>query len=296
MRKITLLITLVASSNSFYGMEMAQQEAVRRFVYPNDPRIVVIQDDIYNRRTKNADVTIVGETEQILLKKPGLAIIPIIGAMHFTEGNSVMVKKKVLAQHFDYSYGLNNDSAAIVVDGEQFIIQNLRSHTEQKKMDGKLLFIKEPQLLRAKVNDKKIVAGQYVYNKTLDTVAPYSSQLEVCQYVGMEAFQEAIKDLERCYEAIFEHIHQFYSREIKSIALPQLSAALGIPAYSAAYVALASAIKFIMRSPNKDKYDCIEFVVDRSEEFDIYKSILRGYARLHQGDEGQASNKKEDCS
>lgn len=275
MKKIMLSIMLVISINGVYGMEV-RRETVKTFVCPIFPKIIVVQDDIYDRRTPNADITIVGETEQIVqLKNAELYPSPLIGCMQLN-CKSIMKRSKVFTQYFDPSYeGNSKDSAAIIVDGERFIITNLRKHVEKKKMEDRCLIVREPQVWYVPSKDDLSVDNQYVYMREFRGKGVYN---ESHTYKGSEAIEEAVKDLRSCYKSVLIMSHDFFTKEntARSLALPQLSVSLGIPAYRAAHVAVTSVIEFLKQ--NKDTYGLIEFVVLGLEDFNLYKNLLIEHA------------------
>jgi O-acetyl-ADP-ribose deacetylase (regulator of RNase III) len=254
-----------------YGMEMAQQ--IKTFTCKN-PKIVVVLDDIYNRRGKNADLTIVGEGEQLKLKNLDLQPCFLVGAMNLNE-NSIMVKTPAFARIFASFGGCDDNSATTIIDGETFIIRDVHTHVKRKTFDNRLLIIKEPFFLREPFD-------RYTYHKTLNEFASrYSNALATAEYTGTKALQEALKDLRLCYLSVLQNMYG----SSKSLAFPQLGVALGLPAYSAADVAVKSVLEFMANDEHKDAYDLIEFVVNRKEDFNIYTSLLRDLVGCEEGSE-----------
>lgn len=272
MKKIIFSIAFMFNGNGIYGMETVP--TVKVFRHKKFPQITVFQDDIY-RRTKNADITVVGESEQIKLKKPGLVASPCVGCMSFSIDNCIMRRNKVFARYFD-SYGLDDDSATIIVDGQQFVIKDVDSHTEHIKMDNKLILVREPQLFRASSAESPDLP--YMYRKTASRpeIKRYSSTLPTIKYTGYKAIEEMLNDLAICYDTALDYVPYLFDKkfEIKSIAFSQLSRGLGLPAYRGAQVAVQSVVNFITDEKYEGIYDSIELVVGQSEDFDLYKMFL----------------------
>ena len=259
MKKNILCISLITSINVLYGMEVTTYEIVRRFVYPKNPKIVVVQDDIYNRRTKAADITIFGETEQMRLHHPGISFSSVlIGSLRLTPDNMVM---------FIHS-----------------------GQIESKQMDNEIVFVMEPRIIVTKFQDKQALNNRYKYKKTLKEEKIPSllemcccmdyEEYKTCNYTGYQAIEHALKDLRNCYKSVLYMTHHLNAKSLgtKSIALSTLSTALGIPAYRAAHVAVASVIEFISDSSNECICRLIELVVNSLEDFNTYKAFLMGYA------------------
>jgi len=278
MKKITFLITIIVSVNALYGMEKFKMEKVRTFICPMMPQVVVVQDDIYDRRTQNADITIFGETEQIKLKNPGLFSSPLVGGICITHDNSIMRRNKVFTKYLDFSYESNDDSAAITLEGERFIIKNQHLYVENKKMDNQFFFVKEPQLCFVPLQDDQSVDDRYIYTQASHQDGEIF--LKTCKYRGYAAIDQALQDLGHCYKNVLSTVSLFFTKEhtARSIAIPQLSVGLGVPAYRAAQVAVASVVEFITNHCHKDIYGLIELVVHDSESFRLYQNLLIGYA------------------
>ena len=297
MKRTIFSIAFIVCSNGVHGMEIAQSGVVKIFTHPIFPKIAVVLDDIYNRSTKNAEVTVVGEKEQIKLKHPSLIGNPRVGCMNFLCSDTrVMRRNKVFAQCFDPTYEFDHESAAIIVNGQRFIIKNPREYIEYEKIDSKLAFISEPQLFRKKFDNDKAIATSYVYRKVTDK-ASKSSELEIVEYTGEQALKKALEDLGGCYVWGLTYIYEYFKCDggmISRIAFPQLGITLGIPGYSAAYEALQAVIRFATYKEHKDKYGLIELVVQTEDDFDVYKQILIGLA-TDKMEKEIGSEKKESC-
>ena len=267
-------ITNIALISGLYGMEFVEQNKVKSFVFQAKPQIVVYLDDIYNRSTENAELTVVGATEQKILKNPVIHDAPLVGCTKVgLKNNSIKRKSKVLTDLFDSSYGFRGSSTAIKIQGERFIIQDLYSHIEDVIIKDEVIFVKEPYI--AITSEKK---GQlsYYYKKVFNEVN--DTRLKEENFFAAKAIEEALKDLVLCYNGALQITKNFSTKKtIKSIAFPPLSVSLGIPAYRAAHVAIESVINFINTYRDKITYERIEFVVPQLEDFSTYKEILNRY-------------------
>jgi len=277
MKKITFLIAITVVINALYGMEKGKEQKVRTFISTMIPRVVVVQDDIYERCTKNADITIFGEAEQIKLGNSELSMTPLIGNIRITHDNYIMKRNKIFTKYCDSSYESDDDSAAIKVEGERFIIKNPHVHVERKKMDNQFFFVKEPQLFFVPLQNNQSVDDRYIYERTLRQDG--ETFLKTCKYKGYVAINEALEDLGHCYKSVLSTVSLFFTKDhtARSIAIPQLSVGLGIPAYRAAQVAVAAVVEFIAKHGYKDSYGLIELVVHDSESFRLYQNLLIGH-------------------
>lgn len=271
MKKITFLIAITVMINALYGMETCKIEKVRTFMCPMFPQIQIVQDDIYDRCTKNADITILGETEQIKLKNLGLSSTPLIGCIGIAHDNCIMRRNKIFTKYFDSSYESDDGSAAIKVEGQRFIVENPDAYIEHKKMDNQIFFVKEPQLFVVPKNQS--VNDRYMYEREFIDEGTF---LQTSRYKGYAAIERALEDLNYCYTSILSTVFSFFTEEhtTRSIAIAQLSVRLNIPAYRAAQVAVAAVVGFIAKHTYKDNYGLIELVVPDSESFRLYKNIL----------------------
>jgi len=254
------------------GMELIEPK-VKTFTFLTVPSIVIIHDDIFDRKTQNADMTIIGESEQLQLKNTTLEYSSEIGIMAFISSTKIIKRKnKVFTQHFDASYGLRDDSAAIIVEGERFIIKNPCDHVEEIKMNNTVAKIKEPHIVVTESKDGKL---KYRYRTTCSDGK--HTQLQECDYFGDHAHAHALEDLERCYKSALIICSLLFKKDPICLAFAPLSVSLGIPLYAATKVAVKSVIDFINENSDKNYYKEIQFVVPRLEDFDAYKTVLSKY-------------------
>lgn len=274
MNKIVILMFIMIS-NALYGMELVEQK-VKTFIFPTTPPITVIYDDICNRKSKNADMTVIGMQEQIILKNKNIrSCNGLIGGMKAHYNGCVKRKTKVFDQHVDRSHGFRHKSAVIIVDGERFTIENFHEHIEEGKIKSEVIMVVEPQVFitPSKQNEK---IDEYWYNRVILDPHHKHTELPTEDYYGKEAIEEALKDLFKSYGAVLLHCCR-PSEVLKNIAFAPLSVFLGIPAYRAAFVAISSVIDFINKFQGKKTYNSIEFVLSRLEDFVVYEEILSLY-------------------
>ena len=259
------------------GMELIEQK-VKTFTLQTVPPIVVIHDDIFDRKTQNVDITVIGGSEQLQLKNTTVSYCSEIGSVSYIlpqmkmEMKIIKRKNKVFTQCFDPSYGFRDDSAAIIVEGERFIIKNPFEHVEEITMNNKVAIVKEPHIFVTESKDGKL---NYHYRITYSDGK--HTQVQERDYFGSDACEQAYKDLERCYKAKLVICGCFSKENSIRLAFPPLSISLGIPLYAATRIAVQSVVDFINENSDKDKYTEIQFVVPRSEDFDTYKSVLSEY-------------------
>lgn len=284
MKKIILCLALVVSTHSLLGMDKLQEITISR--YPS-PDIYITRGDIYKRVSKNADITVIGELERRKLQDTVCSYCGCVGDISRVAHNVVMVKSKVFTKYFDSSlkhyhtgYGVDKNPLAIIVEGERFVIKNPELHMKLKQLDSIVLSVTEPELIYKKMGMKNYdpevgyrncLVYYYTANRRMD-----KNTIIQQEFYEDQAFEEAQKDLGVSYTNALEKAHEFFTEEHteKSIAFSQLSKAFGFPAEKAAQAVVASVIKFITDSPNKDKYKRIEFFVQTSEEYDCYKNLV----------------------
>lgn len=277
--------------NALYGMNEVckikkhKKHSIPMFVAPMSSKIVVIQDDLYNRSSDHADITVVGEKEQRQFSEQVESSMDSgrVGAVNWRCNNkNIRVKNASFAKVFEPEYGIQEDSAIIRVYGLQYSVRNPYSYIENKKIDSTLLCIEEPQLM---LQDQQ-QDGAFIYQKKGKSVGS-NSELEKLYFSGDAAIEEALKDLSICYKTILKKACSFCSEghAPRSIAFPQLSISLGINAYKAAQVALTTIVDFVKNGSNKDEYKLIELFVHNRENFKLYKNILIGmHEQSHQQD------------
>jgi len=255
-------------------MEIVEQN-VRTFTFPTSPKIVVVHDDIFNRRTQQADVTIIGDNEQYRLGNKNRSTINIIGAVSFHDkSKSLKRKKNAFAQHFDSEYGFRDQLAAIMINNTQFIINNFYEHVEDVIMKNEIVLIPEPEVVM--VQSKKGQSWEQVYYRS--QLLDDQKHMGFKAFKGKDAIAEALEDLEKCYQISLFVCHddrKMFDASTKRVAFAPLS--LGIPAHNAAFAAISAVIKCINNDLYKNHYDLIEFVVPRLEDFNMYKEILSDY-------------------
>lgn len=239
MKKI-IAIALVVSINGLCAMELPVKDEVKQFTHPMFPKIVVVQDDIKKRSTENADITIVGkrEWEMQLAKSEDHRKGPFIGSLSVNGTHAEMRK-----------------SVEIINKGKQ------------------LLLITEPNLIREPMENDEY---GYIYRQPIEETFCCCKLKRMDRFTGTDAISRATSDLRYCYCAILHCTHAYFTVDhtARSIAIPALGVALGIPAYSAAQIAVESAVKLISNEKYKDIYNLIEFVVPDSETFNIYQNFL----------------------
>jgi hypothetical protein len=244
MKKIMFSVMLIAMINGVYGMEIFKDAKGRTFNCLMFPNIVVVQDDINKRCTEPADITIVGMNER-RTQFPKLEDLwkgPFIGSLEIKHGRV-----------------------------------EARMREQKKSIGNQLLFVTEPQIFLEPVeNNESFGECQYIYKKAIEEAVCCSILSRMYRFAGNEAIKEALDDLCYCYNVTLKYTHRYFTQEhrAKSIALPQLGVSSGIPTYTAARVAVASAVRFITHNLDKDKYKLIELVVRDSENFNMYKQIL----------------------
>lgn len=230
-------------------------------------KIILIRDFIYNRHcSSDANITVVGVREQMRLKPGSLSDPGAIGDVFKSKKNTVEIKNVVFEKYFNYkTEKADNEPQSIIVDGQEFDIQNSYKYVETKSLSGHLALIVEPIVTRSSWN------LEYTYHpKRRLSENRYTDP----DYYGNEAIEEAQKDLGLCYKNILEKVHKFFTIDdvARSIAFPQISESL--PRDKAVAVAVASVLQFLRDSINKDAYKVIEFVVSQKADFELYMSIL----------------------
>lgn len=277
-----IAIACVVTVNSLYGMEVikkddAKNKGVKTFVHPKFTKIVVVQDDIYNRRTNNAYITVVGENEQIKLQNPNVKPSYFLGSMIMTHDNYITRKNKILAERCDSPHLFDEETVEFIAKDKKFVFENLYARTEHVKMKNNLLFINEPELVYKDLDNNET----FVYTKQdYKQETQRSTTVKLLEFYGREALEMALIDLGYCYKVALQNGLKIFSKEVavKSIAFPLLSVWLGIPGYSAARSAVEAVIRFLKENQNKDTYDSIELVMPDLENFNLYKTILNELA------------------
>lgn len=250
MKKI-IVIALVVSINSLYGMEILNKEQGQTFMCLMFPNIFIVQDDINKRCTKPADITIVGMNERRMQfkKQEELWDGPFMGSLEIKCGRVT------------------------------------RWGRQQGKVQGnQLLFITEPQLVVELVEDNESFAQrQYIYKKAIEEAACCSILSRMDRFVGKKAIEEALDDSSFCSDVVWKYAYKYFTQEhkAKSIAVPQFGVLSGIPVYSIARSTVASVVQFITDEKYKDTYGLIELVVPNSEDFNMYKQILLEHQDKH---------------
>jgi hypothetical protein len=257
MKKI-IAIALVVSFSGLYAMELIHNDEVKKFTHPMFPKIVVVQDDIKKRSTKNADITIVGkqEWEMQLAKLEDHRKGPFIGSLS-VKGTRAEMKKSV----------------------------------ETVDKENQLLLITEPNFTCELVGNDEY---RYIYRQPIVETVCCCKLERMGRFTGTDAITRILSNLRYCYYAVLHYTHEYFTAEhtAKSIAIPTLGVALGIPAYSAAQIAVESAVEFTSDKKYKDIYDLIEFVVPDSETFNIYQNFLLALTQPKDEKNVQGNDKK----
>jgi len=254
------------------GMEKFRYDI--KFLSLRSASLVVVQDDIYNRKT---DMIVVGETEQNRLAFHNQTFIDYgcVGDVKRSYDNIVLVKNKVFSKYFDYSHGLEQSSAAIVVEGQKFFVKDIHLYIEKKTLDNIVVNVVEPSLMLRR--DKNVSVHSYLARRNEDGNAVLH------RYEGKEAIEEAKKDLHICYKNVLEKAYEYFTEKNweRRISLQPLSAVLGLSKNEVARIAVETVFEFIRISPDKGKYGWIEFVVLKAEDCDLYGKLLDEIIQLY---------------
>jgi hypothetical protein len=272
-----VLLVFIMMSNILCGMELIEQK-VKTFTFPTIPPIIVVHDDIFDRKTKNADVTVIGVNEQKVLRGKLCSYDIFIGSLPYCDG-CIVRKKKAFEQYFDRSYGFRDKSAVIIIDGERFTIKNPYEHVEEIKVGNKIIMIVEPRIFFTSIDEED---GKYQNRKLQEHYwryvrVPDETELLKEDYYGREAIKEALEDLYKVYRTALIHGYRSLESVEGSIALVPLSDSLGISPHDVAIVAIQACMKFINDYRDKQTCGSIELVVSREKDFEMYKDFLNCY-------------------
>jgi len=233
--------------------------------------IFLVLDEIYQRKLVNpAGITVVGKTEQSVLRGANLEEKPVAGDILKSTNNTLLILDPALRECFNYRFRCPDEPMSLIINGQKVVLGKPYDHVEMEKTEGTLVFVVEPDIIGL-----ENCPQDYTYSPWRRITKATEPLVVKQDFYGDEALTEGKKDLDLCYTNLLEYAHEFFSENSeKSIAFPALSTILGMPAEIAAEVAVASVMKFLKTSDAKDKYSMIQFVVERAQDFYYYKKLL----------------------
>lgn len=258
MKKVVVCLLCIINVHFVYGMEKEARKIARIVNFATYPKISLVQDDVYNRRTKGTDIIVIGEVEQGKLKDKNFNDYMCVGNLTCSQDNIIAIESPCNSSH-----GKNKTGQTVL---ELFKIKKKKDSCcslTTKEMDNLIVYVTEPQLLPVETDSKNNVRYHYRVTRRLDEKTEQNEE-----YFGDKALYEAYKDLGICYSNALEKAHELCAQnhEVKSIALTLLSVSLGFSFEEVAEVANKAILEFIENGVNKDKYSLIELVVPTKEQ------------------------------
>jgi hypothetical protein len=249
-KKIGLVLVTIMQSGSLCSMELSPC-----YIY-GKTKINVTKGSHYNLDGKVGLIVIENNEQQLLRERY---------ADNWLVGEVAILRCRPLYRHYN-SVGSNSD------DDDHSCYNNVSKDVYRRRLKSSGIAVVEPLIFKSQYS------GEYYYyaEKIGKGRNGYPSGRK---YFGDEAIDQASNDLALCYYNVLSAGLQGLSgKKEKSIALSALGTAVDFPREKAALVAVPAIINFIKNNPNA--YDCIELLVKKRSELDLYHLLLNFYTKI----------------